>query len=84
MSALAEEPKPFTPLDRKLALMARKIEQREVARELGVSVDLVSRVMRGRSLYEPTPEGRKVARRIAQILDRPLELVFPELGEVSR
>lgn len=80
MGAVAHSSSPFSPKDRKLALMAKGVVQADLATELGVSPFLVSRVMRGRSLFDPSPDGTRVARRIAAILGHPLELVFPELA----
>jgi hypothetical protein len=77
MTAAARRPRPFTPRDRKLALLGRGVEQQAIAAELGVSVFVVSRVVKGESL-ENSAAGRKVARRVAEILGQPITIVFPE------
>lgn len=62
---------PMSPLDRKIALLRRKVPQAAIARALGVSDESVSGVMTGRS------RSARIEQAIAAAIGRPADEVFP-------
>lgn len=76
--ALAE-PRPFTPRDRRLALLGVGVSNVDVAAAVGAHPKTVLRVVNGRSLQGP--HATAIAAYIAGALQKPVELVFPELTE---
>jgi hypothetical protein len=72
-------PRPFTPHDRRIALAGAGLSARLVGLAVGAHRRTVIRVVNGRSLQGPSADA--IAAYIAGALGKPLELVFPELGE---
>ncbi len=69
---------PYTPIDRKVALMKAEVTQVQVAKELGLpDAGLVSQVVSGRKVNSPA--GRRIAEKIAEHIGDPVDVVFPEL-----
>lgn len=66
-----------TRYDRKAELSRRRISNRQIARELGVSESFVSHVIAGRRVTGQ--DAKRVTEWIAEKLGTPVELAFPEL-----
>ena len=70
---------PITAVDRKVLLLKAGVSQMQIAIDCGVDPTIVTHVMAGRFLT--SPRGRKVVEHIAQLLDMPVEHLFPEIGK---
>ena len=71
----------YSPVERKIALMRLGVSQRTVARKARTNPTMVCHVMKGYPLVLSEGHATRVRNVVAQLLGKPVEVVFPEYAE---